>query len=241
MSSEPSIREAVILAGGLGTRLRPVVDDEPKPMAPVNGRPFLEYQLDYLIRQGIERVILSVGYLRHKIERHFGARYGALAIEYAVEARPLGTGGGLLQAAELCRCEQPVLVLNGDTWFPVPLDELAAAHEQRHADVTIALCECDAAGRYAGIILDNNNRIVKFSSSGEERSRWINGGVYLISPAVLQQWRVDSGKRLSLERDLLEAGVDNGLGCYGCPVDAAFIDIGVPEDYARVASVIPRD
>lgn len=238
MSSEPSIREAVILAGGLGTRLRPVVDDLPKPMAPINERPFLEYQLDYLIAQGIERVILSVGYLRHKIERHFGPRYGALAIEYAVEARPLGTGGGLLQAVELCCCEQPVLVLNGDTWFPVALAEMAEIHRRHHAGVTIALREADAAGRYAGIILDDNNRIVKFSSSGEERSRWINGGVYLISPAVLLKWQTDAGKRLSLECDLLEAGIANGMSCYGCASEAPFIDIGVPEDYVRAASVI---
>lgn len=241
MSSETSIREAVILAGGRGTRLRPVVDDVPKPMAPINERPFLEYQLDYLIAQGITRVILSVGYLRHKVEQHFGTQYGALAVEYAVEETPLGTGGGLLQAAALSRLEQPLLVLNGDTWFPVALAEMAEVHRRHHADVTIALREADAAGRYAGIILDNKNRIVKFSSSGEEQSRWINGGVYLISPAVLLKWQADAGKRLSLECDLLEAGIANGMSCYGYASEAPFIDIGVPEDYVRAASVITTD
>lgn len=235
------ITEAVILAGGLGTRLRPVVNDVPKPLALVGGRPFLEYQLDYLIAQGIGRVVLSVGYLWHKIEQHFGDRYKSLNIAYAVEAEPLGTGGGLLQATALCQPDAGLLVLNGDTWFPVPLAELSAIQQQRQADVTIALRQANSAGRYAGIVLDNNNRIVNFLSSGDEGSGWINGGVYLISPQILVQWRSQSGKALSLEQDLLEAGIAASLNCYGYPADAAFIDIGVPEDYARAVSVIKSE
>lgn len=235
------ITEAVILAGGLGTRLRPVVNDVPKPLALVGGRPFLEYQLDYLIAQGIGRVVFSVGYLWHKIEQHFGDRYKTLSIAYAVEAQPLGTGGGLLQAAELCQPDTGLLVLNGDTWFPVPVTELAAVQRQHQTDVTIALRQANSGGRYAGIVLDDNNRIVNFLSSGDEGSGWINGGVYLISPQILAHWRSQSGKPLSLEQDLLEKGIAAGLSCYGYPATAAFIDIGVPEDYARAVSVIKSE
>ncbi len=235
------ITEAVILAGGLGTRLRPVVNDVPKPLALVGGRPFLEYQLDYLIEQGIGRVVFSVGYLWHKIEQHFGDRYKTLSIDYAVEAEPLGTGGGLLQASELCQPDISLLVLNGDTWFPVPVTELEAMQRQRQADVTIALRQASSVGRYAGIVLDDNNRIVNFLSSGDEGEGWINGGVYLLSPQILAHWCSQSGKALSLEKDLLEAGIAAGLSCYGYPADAAFIDIGVPEDYARAVTVIKSE
>ena len=108
---------AVILAGGLGTRLRSVVSDVPKPMAPVGGRPFLEYQLEYWINQGISRFVLSVGYRHEAITEHFGSRYKGVELEYAVEEQPLGTGGGLLLAAEKLKQDTPFLLLNKDTYF----------------------------------------------------------------------------------------------------------------------------
>lgn len=234
----PKITEAVILAGGLGTRLRAVVSDLPKPMAEVGGRPFLAYQLDYLQNQGISRVILSVGYLWQTIKEYFGDHFGAITLEYAVESEPLGTGGGVIQAAAMRSSEGPLLVLNGDTWFPVSLSELASIHGHSQADITIAVREAQSAGRYGGIDLDSDNRIVKFLSSGIEQARWINGGIYLISESVLNAWQQYAGKKLSLESDFLERDVGNGVRCYGCPSDAAFIDIGVPEDYAQAFDVI---
>ena len=123
---------AVILAGGLGTRLRSAVPDLPKPMAPIGGRPFLEYQLDYWIVQGISRFVLSVGYRHEAIMQHLGTRYKGIELEYAIEKRPLGTGGGLLLAAEKASRGGPFLLLNGDTYFAADwkvLNAYALAHD----------------------------------------------------------------------------------------------------------------
>ena len=122
--------EAVVLAGGLGTRLRAAVSDVPKPMAPVGGRPFLERLLDYWIGQGVRRAVLAVGYMYDTIRRHFGDEYRGCAIAYSIENHPLGTGGALIQALPLVQ-DPTFLVLNGDTYFAVPLDALAAGAGQR--------------------------------------------------------------------------------------------------------------
>ena len=230
--------EAIILAGGQGTRLRSVVADRPKPMALVAGRPFLEYQIDHLISQGIQRVILSVGYRHELIQRHFGCHYRNIEIGYAVEESPLGTGGGLLLALQQCDANNNVLALNGDTWFPLDLVQMASLHQATQADVTVALRHGAGDGRYGGVVLDGSQRIVNFSSSGERQSHHINGGAYLISPRCQSAWSTASGRHCSLELELLETGIKQGLLCYGFISDAPFIDIGVPEDYARAADVI---
>lgn len=135
-----SIRTAVVLAGGLGTRLRSVVSDLPKPMAPIAGRPFLEYLFDYWIDQGIERFVLSVGYRHEAIVEHFGDGYRGATLHYAREPRPLGTGGGLLMALEhLTEADENFLLLNGDTWFTLDLATLQQYAEQHHADCCLAL------------------------------------------------------------------------------------------------------
>src|SRR5690349_1824955 len=141
---------AVILAGGLGTRLRSAVPDLPKPMAPINGRPFLEYQLDYWIAQGIKRFVLSVGYRHEAITKHFGFRYKGVELEYAVEERPLGTGGGFLLAAEKVGRREPFLLLNGDTYFGVNLNILNACALEHDADWCMSLFRTSAKGRYMG-------------------------------------------------------------------------------------------
>ena len=123
-------KEAIILAGGFGTRLQGVVKDLPKPMAPVNGRPFLTYILDYLIDYQYNKVVLSVGYLHEKIEEFFGTQYKSLEIDYAVETEPLGTGGGILFAMSKCTTDN-VLVINGDTMFKVDLDAFERFHEEK--------------------------------------------------------------------------------------------------------------
>jgi D-glycero-alpha-D-manno-heptose 1-phosphate guanylyltransferase len=124
------VTSAIILAGGLGTRLRSAVPDLPKPMAPIAGRPFLAYQLDYWIRQGVDRFVLSVGYRHESIMAYFGAAYRGIAVDYSVEQTPLGTGGGLLLALErLDGGQRPFLLLNGDTYFEVDLATLSAFHD----------------------------------------------------------------------------------------------------------------
>lgn len=128
--------EAIILAGGLGTRLRSVVQNIPKGMAPIQGRPFLAYQLDYLIEQGVNRIIFSVGYLHECISNYFGREYNGCQIVYSVEESPLGTGGAIRQALHHCK-DQNIWVLNGDTYCNVNLKDMLVFHRTHHADVSI--------------------------------------------------------------------------------------------------------
>jgi len=218
--------EAVVLAGGLGTRLRAAVSDVPKPMAPVGGRPFLERLLDYWIGQGVSRAVLAVGYMYDTIRRHFGDEYRGCAIAYSIENHPLGTGGALIQALPLVQ-DPTFLVLNGDTYFAVPLDALAAFHRRHGADVTMSLFRSDEP-RYTGVSVDANGRVASFSGQG-----LVNGGVFLFERAALAR-RVPAGVA-SLEKDLLP-----GLGAaiYGCVFDVPFVDIGVPEDWRAAANII---
>ena len=216
--------EAVVLAGGLGTRLRAAVSDVPKPMAPIQGRPFLERLLDYWIGQGVRRAILAVGYMHDTIRRHFGEQYRGCAIAYSIEQQPLGTGGALVQALPLVG-DKTFLVLNGDTYFAVPLATLSDFHRQHGADVSLSLFRSDNP-RYTGIALAPDGRVASFSGQGAA-----NGGVFLFERAAAA--RLPAGVS-SLEKDLLpQVGA-----LYGCVFDVPFVDIGLPEDWRAAASII---
>ncbi|HUN90548.1 MAG TPA: sugar phosphate nucleotidyltransferase [Burkholderiaceae bacterium] len=228
----------VVLAGGLGTRLRSVVPDLPKPMAPVAGRPFLEWLLDYWIGQGIDRIVLSVGYRREIIERHFGASYRGIRVDYAVEETPLGTGGGLLLAAALLSSEREFLLINGDTFFEVGLPRLREFHRGRGAAWTVALFRANEAGRYMGMEVDADMRIVSLKSGAGTPGRLANGGVYLVDTAGLAALPWRAGSRASLEDDIMPAVDAAGGALYGLEIDGRFIDIGVPADYLRAAEVL---
>ena len=216
--------EAVVLAGGLGTRLRAAVSDVPKPMAPIQGRPFLERLLDYWIGQGVRRAILAVGYMHDTIRRHFGEQYRGCAIAYSIEQQPLGTGGALVQALPLVG-DKTFLVLNGDTYFAVPLATLSDFHRQHGADVSLSLFRSDNP-RYTGIALAPDGRVASFSGQGAA-----NGGVFLFERAAAA--RLPAGVS-SLEKDLLpQVGA-----LYGCVFDVPFVDIGLPEDWRAAANII---
>lgn len=230
--------EAIILAGGLGTRLRQVVPGLPKPMAPVNGRPFLEYQMDYWIDQGVRRFILSVGYRHEIIERHFGVSYRGAELAYAVERTPLGTGGGLLMAAGKILAAGPWLVLNGDTFFAVTLAQLRHFHDSKRAEVTLCLFPVEHNNRYTGVEIDEEGRIVGLQSRHTGARQLINGGVYLLGEAALADLPCRAGDKISLETDILEQFLSRGKRLFGHVVHERFIDIGIPEDYARAASVL---
>jgi D-glycero-alpha-D-manno-heptose 1-phosphate guanylyltransferase len=217
--------EAVILAGGLGTRLRAAVSDVPKPMAPVQGRPFLERLLDYWIGQGVRRVILAVGYMHDTIRRHFGDQYRDCRIDYSIEREPLGTGGALVQALGLVH-EQRFLVLNGDTYFAVPLAGLMDFHQQHRAEVSLSLFR-SGNPRYTGIALDADGRVRSFSGQG-----MANGGVFVFERGAAA--RLPAGVS-SLEKDLLPHLLG---GLYGCVFDVPFVDIGLPEDWRAAANII---
>jgi D-glycero-alpha-D-manno-heptose 1-phosphate guanylyltransferase len=220
---------AVILAGGLGTRLRSVVPDVPKPMAKVVGRPFLEHLMDYWIAQGVSRFILLVGYKSKIIAAHFGARYKQIPIAYIVESEPLGTGGGLVLAAQ--DLNEPFLLLNGDTYFEVSLKELKYFHQQKLADWTIALFKANEADRYGSIIFDVEGKISELKTGKCQIGEFANGGVYLINPMVFKSSLIEPGKKYSLENEVLPMMVNSGKNIMAFKQFRPFIDIGIPSDY----------
>ena len=229
---------AVILAGGLGTRLRSAVPDLPKPMAPIGGRPFLEYQLDYWIAQGISRFVLSVGYRHEAIMKHLGPRYKGVELEYVIEERSMGTGGGLLLAAEKVSRGGPFLLLNGDTYFEADwkvLNAYALAHD---ADWCFSLFRTSEKGRYMGIEVSPDGRITSLKSGRAHSFRLVNGGAYWVHPRALRGCRFALGEKVSLEDDIFPAALTSGQRLFGIEFTSTFIDIGVPDDYHRAATLL---
>lgn len=224
--------QAVILAGGLGTRLRPIVSNLPKPMAPINGRPFLEYLLDYLLKQGVAHVVLAVGYLRDVIINYFGHSWRGLTLGYSVETEPLGTGAALKQAMRDMP-DAPTVIMNGDTWLEFDLKSMLEAHRLSGADITVAVHHVSDAARYGSVVIERD-RIVGFHEKGNAGAGWINAGVYLFSPRLFDKLVLPD--KFSFESDVLVPYVHeltlDAFQTYGC-----FIDIGVPQDY-RLAEKI---
>ena len=233
-----TVRTAIILAGGLGTRLKKTVPNLPKPMAPIRDRPFLEHQMDYWIKQGINRFILSVGYLKDLIIQHFGNTYKGVAIEYAIEHEPLGTGGGLLLAEK--GLTEPFLVLNGDTFIEVDLDNLYEFHLERKSEWTFSLFRTSQFERYMGMDVSPNGEILSLKSESKKSSGLANGGVYLIEPSALNSLAFKAGDKASLEDELLPNFISNGGVLYGKECKGKFIDIGVPEDYYQAIDILPN-
>jgi len=220
--------QAVILAGGLGTRLRAVVSAVPKPLAPIGGRPFLAILIERLERQGIDEAVLAVGYKGDAIEAALGSRLGGVGLHYVHEDEPLGTGGALARA--LARIERfPVLALNGDTLLELDLAAMLAAHRAAGARLTMAVRRVEDTGRYGRAVIDRG-RVVGFAPGEAGRPGTINAGVYLFAENLL----ADPGlpARFSFERDFLERQAQI-LRPLAYEARGYFIDIGVPEDYAR--------
>ena len=234
-------KEAVILAGGFGTRLSHVVSDVPKPMAPVYGRPFLCYLLDRLADAGIQRVVLATGYMHEVIETYFGTGYQGLEIIYSNEDQPLFTGGAIRQAAEKIQSEDFV-VLNGDTLFDIDFQQLYDFHTSHNAHLSIALRRVEDTGRY-GAVTCENDRIVAFHEKTESQGAGdINGGIYAINRAWLLNQ--DLPTKFSFEKELMQP-LAGDPHFYGLSFNDYFIDIGVPEDYFRAQqefkTLFPQD
>jgi len=224
------IKEAIILAGGLGTRLREVVADRPKAMAIVNGKPFLDYQLDYLDVFGINHVIISVGYKRDFIMDHYGDKYKNTRIDYAIEEEPCGTGGGIKLAMQKVEGSS-VYVMNGDTFYHIDYRKFLDIHQAKESKLSIVLREVEDVSRYGSIERDDDRRITGFwTKSSKSGPGLINGGVYLINKAFFQ--RFDLPDKFSLEKDLFEKYYSQ-YKFYGIMCRQYFIDIGVPADYAK--------
>lgn len=223
------ITEAIILAGGLGTRLRSVVADVPKCLADVNGKPFLYYIINHLKRNGIKKFIFSLGYKSNQVETFI--KSNLLEEEYinVVEKEPLGTGGGI-QLAMKMSSENNCIVVNGDTYFDVDLKELSSFHIKENAECTISLKPMKNFSRYGSVAIHDNNTLSYFKEKQFVESGFINGGVYALNTQKFLK-RHFPGK-FYFEKDYLEANVTS-QAFKGFIQDKYFIDIGIPEDYQK--------
>lgn len=225
--------EAIVLAGGFGTRLASRLDGIPKSMAPVAGRPFLEILLTQLRRAGCGRVQLSVGHLHNVIQDHFGPAFHGMEIEYVIESVPLGTGGAIRLALAQAT-EDAVLALNGDTFLNADYAGMLRFHAAQGAEVTIAMVQQPDIARYGGVVIEGD-RIVGFeekgrSGPGQSSAGWINGGVYVLSRDLA--WPPGLQEKFSIERDFFVPEVAR-LRPAAYKVEGYFLDIGIPEDLDR--------
>ncbi|MGI6706293.1 MAG: nucleotidyltransferase family protein [Clostridia bacterium] len=224
--------QALILAGGLGTRLRRVVNDCPKPMALVNGKPFLQYLIEKLVQQDIRHIVLCTGYLGEQIEEYFqdGSRFNC-RISYSRERVSLGTSGALKLAEPFIE-EDSFLLLNGDTFLELGYFHMYREHPKRKVDLTIAPVKKTEASRYGSIRIDRQNRVVEFKEKdGGDLTDYINGGVYILEKHLLN--RITAGKKLSLELDIIPSMLEEQILIFGYKVRGHFIDIGLPETYIQ--------
>lgn len=221
--------EAIVLVGGLGTRLRAVVDDVPKPLAPVAGRPFLAWVLDRLARQGMKRVVLAAGYRAEMVREVIGTAWNGMGIEYSVEESPLGTGGAIRQAAALLSVDG-AHVLNGDTFLEYDMSRMADATREAGASLGMALAKVEDTGRYGLVARQADGAITGFHEKTQGGSGYINAGCYYLSAETLA--RLPAGGAYSFEAAVLPGLAASG-DIYGYTGTSRFIDIGVPEDYRR--------
>ncbi|MFH1118738.1 MAG: nucleotidyltransferase family protein [Bacteroidota bacterium] len=222
--------DIIILAGGLGTRLRESVPDLPKAMAPVNGRPFLEYQLDFISHFGFKRVVLSTGYLSTSIQNHFGAKYRNLELDYSFESEPLGTGGAVKLSFRKVKSPH-ALILNGDTLFRIDLDRFFQKHIEDLSRVSIALRYISDASRYGMVECDQNGSITAIREKSDKKiPGYINGGIYLIKTAYFKSLALPD--KFSLEKGMFAGMLDPDI--YRAQIfNDYFLDIGIPEDFLR--------
>jgi D-glycero-alpha-D-manno-heptose 1-phosphate guanylyltransferase len=219
--------KAVILAGGLGTRLQSVISDLPKPMAPVGGKPFLEYLIAQLASWGIRDIILSVGYKADLIESHFGdGKRCGVKIRYSREEEPLGTGGALKKAMLVLDANN-VLVLNGDSFTDLELDDFNRFHQSHNGIVSMALVGLSDTSRYGKVELGPYGTVSAFREKEDRGPGLINSGYYLVRKGILSFMRNDS---FSLEREIFPLLMPTSL--HGKVYHSFFVDIGTPEDYA---------
>lgn len=223
--------DVVILAGGLGTRLSHLIPDLPKPMAPVNGKPFLEIILEQLSSYNFKKVILSVGHKHEKIESYFGSSYKNIELLYCIEETPLGTGGAIKKAISMCQSDK-VFILNGDTYFDVNFREMIESHLNLNSDVSIAVKKLQNFDRY-GTVTFTEKRISGFFEKKPTTEGFINGGTYLLNTLKINFEEYQN--KFSFEKDFLEIKY-NELTFSAFISDKYFIDIGIPEDYKIACS-----
>lgn len=224
--------EAIVLAGGFGTRLRQVVADVPKPMAPVAGRPFLEILLGSLAKKGFSRAVLSLGFMGEKVSGHFGSRFAGLDIAYVVEDTPLGTGGATRLAAEACT-QDHVYVFNGDTYLDLEVELLEQQWQAKRHPIVVGREVTDTT-RYGRLVVDGD-RIISFAEKGIKGPGLINAGCYVLATDALARFPLNQPFSIETEYlvpEVARATVDVFV------TEGMFIDIGIPEDYAHAQTLL---
>lgn len=224
------ITEAIILAGGLGTRLREAVPDVPKCMAPVNGKPFLYYLITHLQDEGITDFIFAVGYKGEMIVQYLEESFSSLSYKVSLEDEPLGTGGAIKKACALAK-ERSVLVANGDTLFKIDVTELAGFHSLSGAHCTLSLKCMEDFDRYGVVELGDDYAVTSFKEKAFYKFGLINAGVYALHVHRFLE-EEDLPEKFSFEKDYLEAYFDKRR-MFGIEQEGYFIDIGIPEDYEK--------
>lgn len=230
----------VILCGGKGTRLQPITEDCPKPLVPVDGRPFLSHLLERLEAEGVEEVILSTGYLAGQVDEFVERTQWTFSLRTVREEEPLGTGGALRYVADEAGLDTFV-ALNGDTLFDGSIGRLVQFHEAQNAAASIALVETDRSDRYGRVRFDTDTGMITGfdeKEAGIAGTVWINAGAYVVTPTI---WRsIPAGRTVSLEREVFPEWVGNDL--YGCRFPGAtFLDIGTPDDYQKAEAWLTQN
>lgn len=222
--------KAIILAGGKGLRLRQIIEDIPKPMADIGGKPFLEYLVLFLKKWGITDIIIAVGFKKEAIKPYFatGKKWG-VNITYSVEREPLGTAGALKRAI-IGTSGKQFIVLNGDSFLDIDFNKLIYFHKQKKSLVTLSLLKVKDAARYGRVKINSSSQIIEFSEKCRKGKGLINGGVYLMERDVVKF--IPEGN-VSLENQVLP--LITGRGLYGLLTDGFFVDIGLPEDYFKLS------
>lgn len=221
--------QGLILAGGLGTRLRSVVSDRPKALALVQNKPFLTCLLDYLGGQGFSRIVLALGYRHEQVVELYEQHDFPFDLQFSIETQPLGTGGAILHAFSCLSREEPVCIMNGDTFVAVDYTNLYNFHRQQNAKFTMIVSHQTDTARYGCVTL-HEQRVTEFCAGKAGQAGYINAGVYLLAPSLLMDFSLPA--QFSFERNFLEAHVQTLQPAAFCTA-APFIDIGVPDDYQR--------
>jgi len=234
---------AAILAGGLGTRLQPVLPDTAKTVARVGGRPFIEFLLKQLTRAGASRIVLCTGFKSKQVRSQIGDAFQGVPVLYSEEPQPLGTGGAVAQAWRNFGEKQAWLVTNGDSYLDLDIAGLIAAHRHSGCALTLAVVKVPQAGRYGSVEWSpQTRRVLAFrEKTGESAPAWINGGVYVFQPECLDSLlaALEKDQLLSLEKDVFPHWVERGINIF--PVEGKFIDIGTPESYQTAQSFFGQE
>jgi D-glycero-alpha-D-manno-heptose 1-phosphate guanylyltransferase len=228
--------EAIVLAGGLGTRLQSVIIDRPKPMAPIGEYPFLYYILKWLKKNGITRVILSVGYKWESIQKEFGENFNSMDLVYSIEDSPLGTGGAISLAMKKLFHNQ-FFIINGDTYFDIKLDDFLFFHQSGRFDFSIGLKPMKNFERYGTVEIDEKKNVIHFNEKIPKKDGLINGGLYVANQSISKCFPTTN--KFSFENDFIQK-MPKELSFGGLIKDNYFIDIGIPEDYSRAQLELPK-